>query len=229
MPVNELRSLFAENAAVQKARNEHDLLERLIMDPDGTDLRAVVSKISALVEHSSAEYNLLHDRMQSTMERRKEGALSTFMHQKLAHEDLAVLRHMFACALENNPNDDHARMAQLTIVFMALTHEVDTRCQLVAQPQHVDRAALAANGAQTHEAVDLDELQARERRENANLIQRDPLTLFLKNDARRLMTQFCDSVIDLNTYVSECVSAYMSYKRAIDPRIAYQYYADKKK
>ena len=220
MPSTErLNDLFAANARVQRMRDENDLLERLIMDKDGVDLRAVVSKVGELVQHSAAEYNLLHDRMQAAMEKRREGALSSFVHQKFGHEDLAVMKHMFTIAVDNNPNDDKARVAQLAIVFMALTLEVDVRNNLTTPPRHVDRFVNSDAIADT--ATDQHEQQARER---ANQIQRGPLVMFLKNDARQLMQKCCGSMIDLRTYVSECVSLYMSYKHSACPRVAAQYY-----
>lgn len=208
-------------------RNANDLLERLIMDKDGTDLRAVVSKVGQLVQHSAAEYNMLHDRMQTAMEKRREGALSSFVHQKLGHEDLNVLKHMFDIVITDNPNDDKARTAQLAIVFVALTLEVDVRVNLTAQPKHVDRFADVGTGAAVPVAqnggggVDATEQQ---RIERSNLIQRDPLVLFLQNDSRQLMTKLFSSMLDLRAYVSECVAQYMSYKRAACPHVAAQYY-----
>lgn len=215
-----LRDLYEENTRVQALRSSNDLLERLIMDRDGTDLRAVVSRIGALVQQTAKEFNALHERMQLANEMRNEGAVSSFMNQKLAPDDMRVIDHMFHIVLHENPNDDKARVAQLAIVFVALTIEVDVRQQLTPPPKHVDRFSNNNNGAAETIVDDAEQAQ----RERANQIQREPLTLFLKNDARRLMTRLADSIIDLRTYVSECVATYMAYKQAACRRVALQYY-----
>ena len=222
-----LRDLFVENETIQRLRNSNDLLERLIMARDGTDLRAVVAKIAAYVQHSAKEYNALHDRMRAAMDQRNESAISQFMHQKLASEDERVIDHLFNIVLENNPNDDKARIVQLAIVFMALTIEIDARQQFTAQTKHVDR--FGADGAATDTALaptprDILEKREREEKERANQIQIEPLVMFLKNDARRLLTQLTESMLDLRAYVTECVSFYMSYKRPVCAHTAARYY-----
>lgn len=225
-----LRDLFVENTAVQKARNENDLLERIIMDKDGVDLRAVVAKVGAHVQHTAGEFNALHDRMHATLEKRNETSVSQFMQAKLTDEDLRQLEHQFAVVIDGNPNDDMARVAQLAYLFQALTNDIDVRQQLTAQPKHVERfaddgsalATTAPKPAATAEEIFAE--QERAQRERANLIQNGPLYMFLKNDSRRLSTRLTESVIDLRQYVSECVSQYLSYKRAVCPHVARQYY-----
>lgn len=213
-----LKDLYAANAFVQQLRNENDLLERLIMDKDGTDLRAVVAKCGELVRHSATEYNLLHDRMQQAMEKRREGTLSSFVHQKLSHDDISVLNHMFEILLKDNPNDDKARVGQLAVVFVALTIEIDVRANLTAQPKHVDRFSAGESSTTTAE---------QQRIERSNLIQKDPLTLFLMNDARELRTKLFSGMLDLRGYVSSCVAQYMAYKPSVCVRVAQEYYGEK--
>lgn len=199
---NNLLDLFERNTRVQELRNNNDLLERLIMDPDGTDLRACVAKIGALLQTNIREFNRLNDHLQETWARRNDGAVSSFMNQKMAAEDVRSIDHMFHSCLDNNPNDDKARVAQLAILFTALTIEVDVRQQLTEQPTHVDRFT-------DSDVPDLTEIdptwppakkaRAREAQQKAraNQIQREPLTLFLKHDARRLLTQYSESQIDI--------------------------------
>lgn len=221
--VDRLKDLFVENEKIQKLRNENDLLERLIMDPDGTDLRAVVQRIASLVQHTVQQFNALHDRMQASMEKHKEGTISSFMQQKLPAEDVRTIDHLFHSALDGNPNDDKARTAQLAIVFTALTIEIDVRQQLMAAPQHIDRFADASTTEQT--VADIVEQEEKAQHQRANQIRSEPLVLFLKHDSRRLLTQFSDKIIpDTRAYVSACIDAYMSYKPAADVHVAKQYY-----
>lgn len=220
-----LRDLYTENAAVQRLRNENDLLERIIMDKDGVDLRAVVDKIGAHVQHTAREFNALHDRMQATLERRNETSVSQFMQKKLTDEDLRALEYMFSIALQGNPNDDKARIRQLAIVFTALTIELDVRQQLTAQPRHVDRFLEAGKEPSVQSAEDILAEQERAARERANLIQHSALYMFLEKDSRNLLTKYSECVINMNHYVEECVNRYLSYKHPVCPHVARQYYA----
>lgn len=221
---NNLLDLFERNTRVQELRNANDLLERLIMDPDGTDLRVCVARIGALLQTNIAEFNRQNDQLQQAWEQCNNGAVSSFMNLKMAADDVRSINHMFQSCLEGNPNDDKARVAQLAILFTALTIEVDVRQQLTEPPVHVDRF-------KTTEQTVADEtpqkraraMEARQK-ERSNQIQRVPLTMFLKNDARHLLTQYSESQIDIRHYVTECVTAYMSYKPAVDPHTAQQYY-----
>jgi hypothetical protein len=225
--VERLRDLFTENTTIQQLRNGDDLLERIALDSEGTDLRAVVAKIGALVQTTCAEYNLLHERMAFAAEQAGESTAS-FMQRKMAPEDVRALNHLFNSVLENNPNDDKARVAQLAIVFVALTIEVDVRVQLTAPQHHADRFETPDAKNDTKRTIaQLVAQQKREQKERANQIQRRPLLLFLKNDARTLLTQMTDSVIDLRMYVSQCLSRYLSYKPAFNPRVALQYYDER--
>lgn len=222
--VERLRDLFTENTTIQQLRNGDDLLERIALDPEGTDLRAVVAKIGALVAMTLQEYNLLHERMAVAAEKAGESTAS-FMQRKIPPEDARALTHLFQSVLEGNPNDDKARVAQLAIVFVALTIEVDVRMQLTAPPRHIDRFEPADTSVNTTRTpAQLVAQRDREQKERANQINRTALLLFLKNDARTLLTQMTDSVIDLRMYVSQCLSRYLSYKPAFNPRVALQHY-----
>lgn len=221
-----LTSLFTENERVQNLRNQNDLLERLIMDEDGTDLRATVAAIGRLVVHSLTEFNMLHERMQATMEKRHEGSLSSFVHQKFSDTDMKRINHMFDSVLEGNPNDDKARVAQLAILFCALTLEVDVRKNLTPEPKHVDRFADrevdAEGGGDGGGTSDVDADRAAQIL--ANVIEIEPFVQFMKNNARQLLTQLFAGRIDLRAYVSECSILYLSYKQPICARVAMQYY-----
>lgn len=213
-----LRDLAVENTRVQELRNANDLLERLIIDSSGTDLRAVVEKIGILVSNTVRQHSMYHDRMQLSMEKRDEGALSAFVHQTLSDGDKNSINHLFSSSIEDNRNDDKARVSQLAIVFTALTIEVDVRKQLTAQPQHVGRF--------DNQLAQTDDTE-RDARQRANLIQRDPLVMFLKTKAQPLLTKYTQGIIDICTYVDFCVAEYLSFKPIVDRHVALQYYKDK--
>jgi hypothetical protein len=213
-----LRDLADENTRVQELRCANDLLERLIIDANGADLRAVVDKIGLLVMNTMRQHSMYHDRMQLAMEKRDEGALSAFQHQTLSDGDKNSINHLFSASIENNRNDDKARVSQLAIVFTALTIEVDVRKQLTAQPQHVGRFDSRLTQGEDTE---------REDRQRANLIQRDPLVMFLKTKAQDLLTKYTQGIIDVRTYVDWCVAEYLSFKPVVDRHVALAYYKDK--
>lgn len=191
-----LGSLKRLNDGVEHARTSTDLLYRLITEPSGTDLRALVTRIKAHVCGMANELRIEQQRTALANEQQKR-LTASFTQKPIVDDDLQCLQHLFdkMCGLETNANDDKARIAQLACVFSILTTDIDIRRQLVGGDDSDDR-------------------------KSANSIDRNALTLFLQHDARQLMTSYRDGNMTAIDYVDRCVTAYMSYLPTLTPRVA---------
>jgi hypothetical protein len=199
-------SLKRLNDGVEHARASTDLLYRLITEPSGTDLRALVARIKTHVCGMANELRIDQQRTAFVNEQQKRLAAS-FTQKPIVDDDLQCLNHLFdkLCGLEVNANDDKARIAQLACVFSILTTDIDIRRQLV--------------GSDNNNNNDDDD------RKSANLIDKHALTLFLQHDARQLMTSYRDGNMTALDYVDRCVTAYLSYLPTLTPRVARSFFA----
>lgn len=235
-----LETLYETNARLQNLRNNNDLLERLIMDcDDGADLRLVVSRIRDIVRNTLDTYSDDTKQLEQLRRRqRQSGTGTSTLSQSLANMtiDDQLRRSIMSCfdiALRDNANDDKARTAQLAILFFALTQNYDVRRNLSPPPEYVDSAvvralkadrALGAGGG-GNEQESIERAVRREEEETlrrANQIAREPLTLFLKNDARRLLQRLFNRSINRRAYVEQASNLYLSYKPAITPHFVRQ-------
>ena len=221
-----LETLYETNTRLWRLRNGNDLLERLIMDcDDGTDLRLVVDRIRAIVLNNIQMHQMYSTRIEQLDEARRGHAVATanFTNMRITDANRASIESMFAIALRDNANDDKARTAQLAILFFALTVNYEVRRALAPAPQHVDSAVVRAidGGAAPRATQDSIERAVRREQEEAtrraNQIALEPLTLFLKNDALRLLQRLLDRSINRRAYVENCAAAYLAYKPAITP------------
>lgn len=202
-------SLMRLNDGVEHARSSSDLLYRLITDPSGTDLRALVGRIKLHVCGMANELRVQQQRTALANEQHKKFA-SSFTQKTIGDDDLQCLEHLFdqLCGLGVSANDDKARIAQLACVFSILTTDIDIR-RLLVQPSN------APDGA---DGVEAD-------RKAANLIDKSALTMFLQHDACALMTSYRDGNMTALEYVDRCVTAYISYMPTLTPRIAHNFFA----
>jgi hypothetical protein len=207
-PVSDAKigSLKRLNDGVEHARASTDLLYRLITEPSGTDLRALVARIKTHVCGMANELHVDQQRTALANEQQKRLAAS-FTQKPIVDDDLQCLNHLFdkLCGLEVNANDDKARIAQLACVFSILTTDIDIRRQLVGS--------------------DANDNNNNDDRKSANLIDRSALTLFLQHDARQLMTSYRDGNMTALDYVDRCVTAYLSYLPTLTPRVARSFFA----
>jgi hypothetical protein len=210
-PVSDAKigSLKRLNDGVEHARASTDLLYRLITEPSGTDLRALVARIKTHVCGMANELRIDQQRTALANEQQKRLAAS-FTQKPIVDDDLQCLNHLFdkLCGLEVNANDDKARIAQLACVFSILTTDIDIRRQLV--------------GTDAGGNNDDDDRKA------ANLIDRSALTLFLQHDARQLMTSYRDGNMTALDYVDRCVTAYLSYLPTLTPRVARNFFCHRR-
>lgn len=213
-------SLKRRNDEVQHARASSDLLYRLITDPTGTDLRALVERIKVHVCGMAKELHVQQQRTALANEQQKRVA-SSFTQKPIVEDDLQCLEHLFdkLCGLGIAANDDKARIAQLACVFSILTTDIDIR-RLLVQPskQVVDPTAATADADGTVTTEEED-------RKAANLIDKSALTMFLQHDARALMTSYRDGNMTALDYVDRCIAAYMAYMPTLTPRVARNFFA----
>lgn len=205
-------SLMRLNDGVEHARSSSDLLYRLITDPSGTDLRALVGRIKVHVCGMANELRVQQQRTALANEQHKKFA-SSFTQKTIGDDDLQCLEHLFdqLCGLGVSANDDKARIAQLACVFSIITTDIDIR-RLLVQPSN------ASDGTSTNDPVEAD-------RKAANLIDKSALTMFLQHDACALMTSYRDGNMTALEYVDRCVTAYISYMPTLTPRIARTFFA----
>jgi hypothetical protein len=237
----QLRKLAHENDRVQLLRSRNDLLEHLIFDQDGVQLRALVRQIGEYVVNTVEENTLFGQRQQKWLEQSSSTAVASVAPSSLAKQILSAdnqreIKDMFARALDRNANDDKARMAQLQIIFFALTTLVDFRAQLmqsfdkVARFDVVDDRPAPKSVAERRKMVEsMVREEQRRKVEKHNKIATRPLCMFLKNDARRLMSELLDSSNDSHTntdtksYVEQCIGLYLQYKEATTAELVADY------
>lgn len=206
--------LKAQNDRVEAARSASDLLYRIITDPSGTDLRALVAKIRAHLMEMAVEYRVEQQRLALSNEQQRRVA-PAFALKVLTDDDVQSLAHLFdkQCGLEVNANDDKARIAQLEVVFSILSTDIDVRRLLVDHSKPVARFADKDAAPIEHDD-----------RKAANLADKSALSLFLQHDAKPLMTAYRDGLITTLQYVDRCVEAYLAYTPALSRRTARLYF-----
>jgi len=232
-----LRKLAHENDKVQMLRSRTDLLEHLIFDQEGVHLRSLVGQIGEFVLNTVKENTLFGQRQQKLLEQSSSTAVasvapSSLAKQILSPDDQREIKEMFDRALDRDANDDKARMAQLQIIFFALTTLVDFRSQLmqrfdkVARFDAVDDRPAPKSVAERRKMVEnLLKEEQRRKVEKCNKIATVPLCMFLKNDALRLKSELTDSSNDTHTntdtksYVEQCIGCYLKYKHATTPEL----------
>lgn len=232
---NYLRKLAPENDKVQGVRNRTDLLERMIRDESGNDLRHYTRMIGELVMQIADELELFAKRQQAILEARSSTAVaavapSSFAKKQLTPDDKDELKRMFARCLDGNPNDDKARTAQLQIVFAALTLLFDVRNQLTEKPEHVERFhdveidSAPMSVAERKKAVEAAYKERQRQNElRANLIPTGPLNMWLKKDALDLWSRLLDKKLTTQQYVEQCCNTYMQYKPTMTAEIVRRY------
>lgn len=223
VPVSEARvgSLKRLNDRVEAARCGSDLLYRIITDPSGTDLRALVAKIRAHILSMAEQYQAEQRRLALLNEQLRR-VTSSFTHKPLGDDDLQCIAHLFdkLCGLECNANDDKARLAQLAVVFSILTIDIDVRRELLPPRQQLARFGADGKPLVVRAAAIDDDRKA------ANLIDESALGMFLQHNALPLMSAYRDGMMTALEYVDRCVEAFIGYLPTLPVRTARLFFGD---
>jgi len=220
------KSLQRVNELVHTERCEMDLLMRLVLDPNSSDLSQLVKRIGALVLDKAREHNASRMRRVESIRRNGDSvAARGFTQNTIDDASQKKLRHLFEHSC--GANDECARVTQLFVLFAGLMLDVDVRNALLAEPKFVGRADVERDSAaqQTARAAATTAAAAsraaeRARVQRASQIDRETLMLFLQNDMKRLTAQLMNGDVGPRQFVSNCIACYFSYQRALPPELA---------